>query len=229
MANTLVVAGDIEGSYGATHNDEDLVVPLTMHPSCRPSLWKNKKVVVLGLVVGVTTAVVVSSVTLFFSRPRAARIEPSSVLLQHYSYVTITNKTPLNVLGSIPPFLSTPYSLVSYLGRDLGCRPDFIYEDLPAGQTWTASSRGICLVNRIQVTLGHYRKDGSWHWLWCAPYISSGTSHSIYSVLMNVDDDACCVRSSHESQRCEGDDVDHYDDPCFPCEWNTAYDDNCCW
>ena len=55
-------------------------------------MWK----IVLGII-GLTVAVIVSSATLFFSGPQAVRTGPSLVLLQHYLYVTITNKTPFAV------------------------------------------------------------------------------------------------------------------------------------
>ena len=222
MANTLVAAGDIEG-YGATH-DEDLVVPVAMldrnprhstnstkqQPSRRPSSWKTKKIVVLGLMIGVMAATVFVSVLRDSSAgPSAPRTGPEAVLLQHYPYVTITNKTPYDVL---PQFYTKGYVLpqgglqegggVSYTA----CESDFMYEGLPAGQTWTASSRGLCLVNRIHATLGYHTKDGEFHWVTCDPYTPNmpnifGTSYSIYSVLMKGDD-ACCVLSSHEIQKC---------------------------
>ena len=63
MATTLLVAaGDID-DYGATHDDEDLVVPFRQPPSRRSSSWKTKKVV-LGII-GVTAAVVVAGATVF--------------------------------------------------------------------------------------------------------------------------------------------------------------------
>ena len=77
-----------------------------------------------------------------------------------------------------------------------------ISKGLPAGQTWTASSRGLCLVNYIHATLTYQTDDHFWVLMTCAPYTSSGTSHSIYSILMKGDD-ACCVRSSHELQECD--------------------------
>ena len=64
MATTLVAAGDID-DYGATHDDEDLVVPFRQPPSRRSSSWKTKKVV-LGII-GVTAAVVVAGATVFWS------------------------------------------------------------------------------------------------------------------------------------------------------------------
>ena len=215
MVTTLGVAEEID-DYGSTHG-EDLVVPLTMlernhHPtsSKHPSIflsWKTKKVM-LGII-GLTAAVVVTSATLFFSGPQAARTGPSSVLLQHYPYVAITNKTPYAVRD-------TARSSVQYLW----CDEDLIAGGLAAGQTWTASSRGLCLVNRIYVTLTFpnparppwtadndffqnplYNNGYGPSWGQCAPYDSSGTSFSIYSIIMKGDDE-CCVLSSNEIQKC---------------------------
>ena len=222
MANTLVAAGDIEG-YGATH-DEDLVVPVAMldrnphpstnstkqQPSRRPSSWKTKKIVVLGLMIGVMAATVFVSVLRDSSAgPSAPRTGPEAVLLQHYPYVTITNKTPYDVLPQFKPHIP-PYYVLPQGGLQEGggvsytaCESDFMYEGLPAGQTWTASSRGLCLVNKIHATLGYHTEDGEFHWVTCARYTphNIGTSYSIYSVLMKGDD-ACCVLSSHEIQKC---------------------------
>ena len=220
MATTLVgVAGDIE-DYGALHDEDNRVLPLAMQdrnpyhptssskpPSSRPS-WKTKKVV-LGLIMGLTAVVVVARANLFFSGPPAARTKPESVLLQHYPYVAITNKTPYAVRD-------TARSSVQYLW----CDEDLIAGGLAAGQTWTASSRGLCLVNRIYVTLTFpiparppwtadndffqnplYNNGYGPSWGQCAPYDSSGTSFSIYSIIMKGDDE-CCVLSSNEIQKC---------------------------
>ena len=81
----------------------------------------------------------------------------------------------------------------------LGCKSDSMNEGLPAGETWTASSRGACLITWVTATptLPNL-PDG----LKCASYHSSGTSYSIFFILMKGDD-ACCVRSSHETpQEC---------------------------
>ena len=72
-----------------------------------------------------------------------------------------------------------------------------------AGQTWTASSRGACLVTRISATLTipgrrTATRSGS---LGCTPYTSTGTSYSQYSILMKGAD-ACCVRSSNQIEKC---------------------------
>ena len=110
--------------------------------------------------------------------------------LQHYQYVTITNKTPYD----------TPQ------GKDNHCsvqyHSPFCSDDgysLPAQQTWTASSRGACLVHSISAILA---LPGLPDGLECTPYWSvMGTSYSIFSILMKGDD-ACCVLSSHETQKC---------------------------
>ena len=221
MVTTLGVAEEID-DYGSTHG-EDLVVPLTMlernhHPtsSKHPSIflsWKTKKVM-LGII-GLTAAVVVTSATLFFSGPQAARTGPSSVLLQHYPYVTINNKTPYDVRPS--PMGTRLRHLCPGVFRQVhqrwcrvpttnfvrysSCTSDLFWDGLPAGQTWTASSRGLCLVNRIYATLSYQIDGDGWLTLTCAPYTSSGTAYSIYSIIMKGDD-ACCVLSSHEIQKC---------------------------
>ena len=231
MDNTLVVAEDID-DYGALHDEDNRVLPLAMQdrnpyhptssskpPSSRPS-WKTKKVV-LGLIMGLTAVVVVARANLFFSGPPAARTGPESSLLQHYPYVKITNKTPYDVRpigyqGNDKWY--TRENFVSYPG----CESDFFWiHGLSAGATWTAYSRGLCLVNRISATLTFpnpanppvtaqndfvpggsvYNKGRGWVTLTCTPYTSTGTSFSIYSILMKGDD-ACCVLSSHEIQKC---------------------------
>ena len=231
MANTLVVAGDIDG-YGATHDEDNRVLPVAMldrnphHPtsrgkhssSSRPSSWKTN-------IMGLTAVVVVAArATVFVSilrdaptaDPPAARTGPEADLLQHYPYVTITNKTPFDVR---PPMKddSLKFRLlnfsVGYLGVDamcfLGfcCPYDFMNEGLSYGQTITASSRGLCLVDQIYATLWYYTEERDYNTkVICAPYHSSGTSHSIYSILLKGNDvnrNACCIRSSHELQACD--------------------------
>ena len=194
--NTLVVAaGEIEGYYGSTH-DEDHAISLA-NPSRRPSWWKIKTVVVLGLVVGVmAAAVVVTRVPWFRSGLReassgpAARTGPESVLLQHYPYVQITNKTPYDCTKG----------KVIYLGSGIFCSTDTYAGDpnfLAPGGTWSASSRGTCLVTSIHATL--LLPDGK-DPLWCQ-YGSTGTSFSEYSIIMKGED-ACCVQSSNQSGVC---------------------------
>ena len=110
--------------------------------------------------------------------------------LQHYPYVTITNKTPYDTLDI------QNSNVVQYSTRALFCSDDLY--SVAAQQTWKASSRGECLVHRITATLTIPDGPG---YLLCTTYKSSGTGHSIYSIIMKGDD-VCCVRSSHESQKC---------------------------
>ena len=211
MATELVADGDIN-DYGSTQKEEELLVgiPCAMmdhnhhltssskHPS-RP-LWKTKKFV-LGIIGVMAAVVVVASATLFlsvlrdFSSSGPARTG-QLFLLQFYPYVTITNKTPYHVRD-------TARSYVLYLG----CGEYSIAGGLAAGQTWTASSRGLCLVYRIyaSLTLPDTHTPTSiisGQELHCTPYASTGTAYSIYSVIMKGDD-ACCVLSSHQTpQKC---------------------------
>ena len=177
MATTLdLVSGELD--YGSTH-DEDLVVPFRKPPSRRPS-WKIKKVVV-GIIIGVTAAVIVAVAGL----AQTGQL----FLLQEYDHVTITNKTPYNV----DKFRTTVFYL--------GCASDYPRKyGFYSGHSWTASSvRAWCLVTQIDASL--FRIDLPYGYLKCAPYESSGTAYSIYSIIMKGDD-ACCVQSSHESGVC---------------------------
>ena len=109
--------------------------------------------------------------------------------LQHYPYVTITNRTPY-ATQSKPGV----YSGLFVLYEGLFCKSDSIDAVIASGDTWTASSRGVCLVTLISANMA--LPDGSR--LACAPYKSTGTSNSIYSVWLKGDD-TCVVRSSHET------------------------------
>ena len=196
MNNTLV-AGEIN-DYGSTQKEELLVVPCAMmdrnhhtsnkHP--RSPSWTNTKKVVLGII-GLT-AVVVSSATLFFSvimdSSRQARTGQSFLLQGGYPRVTIKNDTPYDTLPGGTYVEYTP------------CSPDVVDEGIASGDTWTAPSQGGCSVTRIFVNMKRpdLQPDGS---LVCYPYTSSsGTSDSIYSIIQDGDD--CCVRGSHQSQKC---------------------------
>ena len=114
--------------------------------------------------------------------------------LQAYPVVTVTNTAPVKMDASIS---------VEYLGWDfLFCSNDYVDLSIASGDTWTASSRGLCLVTQITVRLSFedvrtVRK--TWMNLKCAPYKSSGTAYSNYSIIMNGVAD-CCVRSSNEIQ-----------------------------
>ena len=89
---------------------------------------------------------------------------------------------------------------VQYMGRCGGRGGDDIHERIAPGQTWTATSRGICTVIGIlvELTLPNRRLP-----LTCAPYEDGFfcTSYSQFSIIMKGDD-ACCVQSSHESGVC---------------------------
>lgn len=199
MTTTLdLVSGENE-DYGSTYDDEDLVVPFRQPPSRRrPFSWKTKKVV-LGII-GVMLAVVGAGATVFWSVLTDSSLAQTgqSFLLQLYPYVKITNMTPYYVRPQGGDNDDRDEG-VSYLA----CRSDFIQDGLPAvwmpGTTWTASSRGLCLVHRIYVDL--IRPDLPGGFLECAPYTSTGTAYSIYSIRMDGED-ACCVLSSHETQKC---------------------------
>ena len=124
--------------------------------------------------------------------------------LQHYPYVAVTNKTPY---ATTPPYASDnwPPHYIKYgisvayalLNAGIFCSEDLVTEVIPSGGTWTASSRGACLVGAIYARVN---PDGR-SYLECTPYKSSGTSYSIFSIIMKGDD-ACCVLSSHETQTC---------------------------
>ena len=96
---------------------------------------------------------------------------------------------------------------VEYLGGYPFCAWDFRLKGILAGETWTAPSRGLCLVKTIRATLWYYTEERDYNTkVICAPYHSSGTSHSIYSILLKGNDvnrNACCIRSSHELQACD--------------------------
>ena len=191
MATTLdLVSGELD--YGSTH-DEDLVVPFRKPPS---RLWKTKKVVI-GIIMGVTAVVVLAGAGL----AQTGQLFPFPV----YDRVTITNKTPYNVpnIAYNNPFVNIRTSGDRFRASVfyLGCGSDKIDAyGLYAGETWTASSyRDWCLVTQIDATL--FSIDLPNGFATCAPYESSGTAYSIYSIIMKGDD-ACCVQSSHESGVC---------------------------
>ena len=118
--------------------------------------------------------------------------------LQHYPYVTITNKTPYATNRYLPSIgghqLLDDKTYVKYATHF--CSNDYIQEIIVSGGTWTASSRGACLVTKIEATLTR-PNGGSWE---CDSYRSSGTSYSQFSIIMGYGDDGCCVLSSHETQ-----------------------------
>lgn len=80
-----------------------------------------------------------------------------------YPLVTITDSTPFNVSGK-----------VTY--ASLFCSDDS-YSATP-NTTWTASSRGVCLVTKISATVKTPGGD-----IVATPYSSSGTSYSKFAVI----------------------------------------------
>jgi hypothetical protein len=211
MNNTLV-AGEIN-DYGSTQKEELLVVPSAMmdrnyhtntkhYPSSSSPSWNTKKAVVLGIIGSM--AVVVSSALLFFSViiDSSGQARTQSFLLHDggigYPRVAIKNDTPYPV-----PYRS--YVYINYAKSiGMGCRQDFIPEGIVSGDTWTEpTSRGLCLVKKISavLTLPDRTSNAPYGELRCTPYKSSGTSYSIYSIIMDGDD-RCCVRNSHQSQKC---------------------------
>ena len=117
-------------------------------------------------------------VVVFLSTLRGASSGPARtgelVLLQHYPYVQVTNKTPYDCTDGN----------VIYLGGM------FCSNDAFPGGTWSASSRDTWLVTYITATLT--LPDGTENPLWCSPYKSTGTSFSEFSIIMKGED-ACSV------------------------------------
>ena len=127
--------------------------------------------------------------------------------LQGYPHVIVRNKTPYDTMPG--------YTLFVRYGGGGFCKNDVVSNEsdgwlpwnLHAGETWTASSRGACLVTQIYSFQGGYWKDkvllqnddGSIRH--CKKYVSTGTSYSEFSIIM--DGDRCCVKSSHELQNCD--------------------------
>ena len=79
------------------------------------------------------------------------------------------------------------------------CSTDLVVDPIAPGGTWTASSRGVCLVTYIYAALHIPDPDfpDAAGILECKHYHSSGTSYSQFSIIMDGED-ACCVLSSHE-------------------------------
>ena len=79
----------------------------------------------------------------------------------------------------------------------LFCSNDYISEGIAPGDTWIATSRGLCTVNYIHtyLTLPDDRQ------LTCKQYHPYGTTHSLFFIIMDGVD-VCCVKSSHQDQVC---------------------------
>ena len=130
---------------------------------------------------------------------RSGKVNGMVSNLQHYPYVHITNNTPYATPASAPrkwPFYDdddnwpgTPTHGVHVVYNGSWCSDDYVYEAIAPGGSWTASSRGVCLVYRIRVVLA---LPGLPDGLTCRLYKSSGTSYSQYSIIMDGED-ACSV------------------------------------
>ena len=109
---------------------------------------------------------------------RSGKVNGMVSNLQHYPYVHITNNTPYAT--------RYPYGVnVVYVG----CSSDYVYEAIAPGGSWTASSRGLCLVHFVSAILALPGYGGGKD---CGQYKSSGTSYSQYSIIMDGED-ACSV------------------------------------
>merc|ERR1711865_131293 len=110
--------------------------------------------------------------------------------LQHYPYVHITNNTPYATRSGQPrPDWSIDDDDDGVNVVYEGCSNDYVYEAIAPGGSWTASSRGVCLVRIISAILA---LPGLPDGLTCGRYKSSGTSYSQYSIIMDGED-ACSV------------------------------------
>ena len=110
-----------------------------------------------------------------------------------YPNAAITNKTPYDTYVRKEDYYGPPNNGVFYVTPF--CSNDYIYDVIASGGTWTASSRGGCLIGIILAAVT--RPDLPDGYLKCASYQSSGTSYGTFSILMKGDD-ACCVLSSHQ-------------------------------
>ena len=135
---------------------------------------------------------------------RSGKVNGMVSNLQHYPYVHITNNTPYATPASAPrkwPFYDDDddpagptYVLhavhVVYNGGY--CADDYVYEAIAPGGSWTASSRGLCLVHFVSAILA---LPGFPDGFECGQYKSSGTSYSQYSIIMDGDCHDVCACS----------------------------------
>ena len=225
IMTTELAAGGIN-HYGSTQKEEELLVvgiPGAMmdrnphhtsshkHPS-RP-LWKTKKFVVLGIIGGMAAAVVVATVfwsVLGDSSSGPAARTGQSILgrrkrpPKNYHKVMVINQTPYDVQPRSRLNPSRQYTHVGYLDS-FYCFQSSHYLDDPgflAGQTWTAPSRGSCLVNKIVAVLSLPDGRGV---LQCTNYVAEYpadtvfykydpvTADSVFYIQMGGGD-GCCVQ-----------------------------------
>ena len=82
------------------------------------------------------------------------------------------------------------------------CEKDESEDGIAAGATWMAPARGACFVTELEAALVDAEDDRRPK-LECTPFTSSpGTRQADYRIIMNEEEDVCCVRSSQESQEC---------------------------
>ena len=124
-----------------------------------------------------------------------------------YPRVMITNETPYDapLYEHVDGVNVYEYEYVWYRGHHSGgvrCDWDYITEGIASGEIWTGPSRGLCLVKQIGASLTVPDGGGDYGGtrLRCTAYKSSGTSYSVFSIIM--DGDRCCVRSSHQLKEC---------------------------
>ena len=130
--------------------------PLKEHKSS----WRRSGVaaaVLSALALGVVAAINTSS-------PKRAS---KTTELEDYPLVSISNTVDHKVSGT-----------VSYGGRAtiFFCKPD--YYSIAPKATWTASSRGLCLVTKITATV-----EAPYGKVYATPYKSSGTGYSQFAVI----------------------------------------------
>ena len=85
-----------------------------------------------------------------------------------YDPVTIVNYTPIETLE-----IHVAYSV---------CHDDYSYEPLAPGDRWHGPNRGLCLINRVDISLN--RANPPYTYLACTPYKSSGTRYSFFYLEM---------------------------------------------
>ena len=226
IMTTELAAGGIN-HYGSTQKEEELLVvgiPGAMmdrnhhhtsshkHPS-RPSSWKTKKFMVLGIIGGMAAAVVVATVfwsVLGDSSSGPAARTGQSILgrrkrpPKNYHKVMVINQTPYDVQPRSRLNPSRQYTHVGYLDS-FYCFQSSHYLDDPgflAGQTWTAPSRGSCLVNKIVAVLSLPDGRGV---LQCTNYVAEYPADTVFSKYDPVTADSvfyiqmgggdgCCVQ-----------------------------------
>ena len=123
--------------------------------------------------------------------------DPAVTNVGGYPYVELKNTTPYPVdplyywEGEALSDAKVWYA--PFLGL---CSDDQIEEGIAPGGTWSATSRGGCLVKQIdaKLTLFDGRK------LKCASYLSFIPDYLQFSILYI--DGVCCVRSSQQTQEC---------------------------